>query len=81
VSPFDSEPFTNLERDPVPHPDPPDEPVPAVVVTEDTLIARPELGPDTFTFVAAGDVVPPGLVDAYEQARPAKPARRATRKS
>ena len=31
------------------------------VVTEDTFIARPDLGDNTFTLVAAGDRVPAGL--------------------
>ena len=31
------------------------------VVPEDTLIARPDLGDNTYTFVAAGDAAPTGL--------------------
>ena len=31
------------------------------VVTEDTFIARPDLGENTFTLVAKGDRVPAGL--------------------
>ena len=31
------------------------------VIPEDTLIARPDLGDNTYTFVAAGDAAPTGL--------------------
>jgi hypothetical protein len=31
------------------------------VVSEDTLVARPDLGEGAYTFVAAGDRVPAGL--------------------
>jgi hypothetical protein len=31
------------------------------VATEDTLIARPDLGPDMYTLVAAGDPIPDGF--------------------
>jgi hypothetical protein len=31
------------------------------MVPEDTLIARPDLGDTTYTFVAAGDATPTGL--------------------
>jgi hypothetical protein len=31
------------------------------VVTEDTLVARPDLGADTYTLVAAGDPIPDGF--------------------
>ena len=33
------------------------------VVTEDTFVARPDLGENTFTLVAKGDRVPAGLED------------------
>ncbi|HKF88493.1 MAG TPA: hypothetical protein VKB85_10520 [Propionibacteriaceae bacterium] len=36
-------------------------PADADVVGEDTFIARPDLGVDTFTLVAKGDQVPAGL--------------------
>jgi len=38
-------------------------------VDVDTLVARPDLGPDAATLVAAGDVVPAELAD-----RPRRPA-------
>jgi hypothetical protein len=46
-------------------------------VTEDTLVDRPDLGPDAATLVAAGDVVPKDLAALPRRpASEAKPAKR-----
>jgi len=41
--------------------EPPPTDLDTVTVTEDTFIARPDLGENSYTLVAAGDRVPAGL--------------------
>lgn len=66
MSRFESESFTNLERDPVPHLNAPEEPTVLEVVEVDTHIERADLGPGNYTFVA-GDAVPVELTDLPRQ--------------
>jgi hypothetical protein len=54
---------------------------PPEVASEDTLIERRDLGPDSSTFIAAGDPIPPELRELPRRAaRAATPAAAATRK-
>jgi hypothetical protein len=52
-------------RDPVPD----SNPKPPQVAAEDTLVVREDLGPDTYTGVAAGDEVPADLADLPRRSR------------
>ena len=48
---------------------------PAEVAEDDLLIERADLGPDSSTFIAKGDPIPPGLAGL-----PRRPAREARKK-
>ena len=57
--PASSDPTANIHRSPVPvlNPDP------RPVAETDLLVERPDLAPDTYTVVSAGDRIPLELVD------------------
>jgi hypothetical protein len=48
----------------------------AEVADDDTLIERKDLGPESATFVAAGDPIPPGLADLPRRSAQGAPPRK-----
>jgi hypothetical protein len=52
------------------------DPAAAVVADEDTLIKRADLGPDSSTFIAKGDPIPPELRDLPRRAAREAPSRK-----